>query len=156
MNASTCCFTGHRNLPADKIEYIIKRLHDEIDNLIRQGVTDFISGGALGFDLIAASMVVSKKEMWEGIRLIFALPCRNQHAFWSVEQKRLYHALLREADEIRYISEEYSPDCMKKRNRYMAQHSGYCICALLHDKSGTAQTVRHARKKGLCIINVLL
>jgi len=57
------CFTGHRKLLANKIEYIIKRLSDEIENLIRQGVTDFISGGALGFDQIAASLVVAKKEM---------------------------------------------------------------------------------------------
>ncbi|MCD7948112.1 MAG: hypothetical protein LUG13_07460 [Oscillospiraceae bacterium] len=58
----TCCFTGHRKLPADKIERMIVNLDKEIDNLIAQGVTDFISGGAVGFDQIAASLVVAKKR----------------------------------------------------------------------------------------------
>lgn len=61
--AKTCCFTGHRRLPKDKIEQIVIRLNQEVDNLISQGVTDFISGGALGFDQIAASLIVAKKEM---------------------------------------------------------------------------------------------
>ena len=150
----TCCFTGHRNLPEKKIEHIIKRLNDETDELIRHGVTDFISGGAFGFDLIAASLIISKKEMGAGIRLIFALPCRNQDENWISDQKLFYYNLISEADEVRYISEEYSPGCMKKRNHYMVDNSGHCICALLREKSGTAQTVNFARKNGLHIINV--
>lgn len=57
MKNITCCFTGHRRLPSDRIEQITKRLSDEIDNLYRQGVTEYISGGALGFDQIAASLI---------------------------------------------------------------------------------------------------
>jgi uncharacterized phage-like protein YoqJ len=56
---TTCCFTGHRRLPKDKIEHIIMRLNQEMDNLISQGVTNFISGGALGFDQIGASLIVA-------------------------------------------------------------------------------------------------
>lgn len=68
--AKTCCFTGHRRLPKDKIEHIIIRLNQEVDNLISQGVTNFISGGVLGFDQIAASLIVAKKEMGYNVRLI--------------------------------------------------------------------------------------
>lgn len=109
----TCCFTGYRRLPKDKIEQIVIRLNQEVDNLISQGVTDFISGGALGFDQIAASLIVAKKEMGHNVRLIFALPCKNQDELWSAEQKRLYHSLLGEADEIIYVSEEYTDGCIK-------------------------------------------
>ena len=66
----------------------------------------------------------------------------------------LYRKLLIEADETIYVSEEYNAFCMKKRNNYMVEQSAYCICALLQEKSGTGQTVRYARKKGLQIINV--
>ncbi len=151
---NTCCFTGHRHLPTNKIERIVKRLSEEIDRLIKLGVTDFISGGALGFDQIAASMIVAKKEMGLPIRLIFALPCRDQDANWTPEQRRLYHGLLSEADEVYYVSENYDADCMKKRNHYMIDHSAYCICALIKERSGTAQTVRYARLKGVTVINV--
>lgn len=46
----TCCFTGHRRLPKEKMRHIVKRLDQEVENLISQGVTDFISGGALEID----------------------------------------------------------------------------------------------------------
>lgn len=129
-------------------------MNEELDRLIQEGVTDFISGGALGFDQIATSLVIAKKEMGANIRLIFALPCRNQDEDWTAEQKLLYRSLLFEADEIRYISEEYSLDCMKKRNYYMVENSGYCICALIKTPSGTSQTVRYAKEKGLHIMHV--
>ena len=58
---TTCCFTGHRKLPKYKIEDIIKHLDKEVDNLINQGVTDFVLGGAIGFDLIGASLIVTKR-----------------------------------------------------------------------------------------------
>ena len=154
MKTSTCCFTGHRKLPQKKIQHIIKRLSDEIDRLVNQGVTNFISGGAVGFDLIAASMVVAKKEMGAKIKLIFVLPCRNQDEHWSKKEIDLYRSLLSEADGVHYMSEEYNSDCMKKRNHYMVDNSAYCICAFIRNVSGTAQTVRYAEQKGLYIINV--
>ena len=155
MKSKTCCFSGHRKLPKDKIEQIVKRLDRELDSLISQGVTDFISGGALGFDQIAASLIIAKKEMGQQIRLIFALPCKDQDKLWNDKKKRLYRALLAEADEVIYTSEEYFDGCMKKRNQYMVDQSLFCICVLLHSSGGTDQTVRYARQKGLRIINVV-
>ena len=153
--ASTCCFTGHRKLPKEKIEKSIIRLGQEVENLINMEVTDFLPGGALGFDQISASLIIAKKEMDRKIRLIFALPCKNQDEFWSDKQKRLYHNIIAEVDEVIYVSEEYSNGCMKKRNRYMVDQSAYCICALLRPMSGTNQTVRYSRQKGVQVINVI-
>ncbi|MDR2933651.1 MAG: DUF1273 domain-containing protein, partial [Oscillospiraceae bacterium] len=133
---------------------IIKRLDSEIEKLISQGVTDFISGGAIGFDQMAASLIVAKKKMGRAIRLIFALPCHNQDIHWSAEQRQLYAGLLAEADEIHYVSEQYYDGCMKKRNRYMVKRSAFCVCALLRGFSGTQQTVRDAKQKGITVINV--
>lgn len=150
----TCCFTGHRILPQDKIEQILIRLNQEVDNLISQGITDFIVGGSLGFDQVAASLIVVKKEMGHNVRLIFVLPYRNQDALWNAEQKRLYHGLLDEADEIIYISEEYIDGCIQKRNRYVADGSGYCICAPIYEAGETEQMVKYAREMGVEIINI--
>lgn len=154
MQKNTCCFTGHRKLPANKIEYIIRRLNEEIERLIKEGVTIFLSGGATGFDQLAASLIAAKKEMGYDIRLELALPCRDQDKKWSEKQKDLYRYLIESADEVNYISETYTDGCMKKRNFYMVDHSAYCICALLNDISGTGQTVRYAQRKKLRIINV--
>ena len=149
-----CCFFGHRRLPKERIEQIVIRLDREIENLINQGVTDFISGGGLGFDLLAASLIIAKKEMGKKIRLIFALSFMDQDKFWSDEQRSLYRSLLVEADEIIYISEKYTDGCMKKRNRYMIDHSAYCISALLHPFSSTDQTIKYARQKGVEVISL--
>lgn len=154
MQNLTCCFTGHRNLPQNAIEHIMLRLNDEVDNLIRQGVTHFLSGGARGFDLIAAALIVSKKEMGTDVRLDFILPCRGQDALWPEREQKLYRGLLTEADEVTYLSDAYRPGCMKRRNQYMVDHSDYCIYALLHDCSGTWQTVQYARRKGVRLISV--
>ena len=154
MRELTCCFTGHRNLPTEAIEQITLRLNNAVENLIKEGVTHFLCGGARGFDLIAAALIFSKKEMGADLRLDFILPCRDQDTFWSEREKKLYHCLLSEADGVTYLSDAYRPGCMKRRNRYLIDHSDYCIYALLHDNSGTWQTVQYARKNGLHMISV--
>ena len=150
----TCCFTGHKQLPETKIQHIIKNLNYQIEILIYQGVTTFISGGALGFDMLAAAIVIAKKKLGYNIKLIFALPSKNQEKYWSAKQILFYKELLKEADEIIYVCEEYSTNCMKNRNIYMVNQSTYCICCLWKPQSGTFQTVNYAKKKGIEIINV--
>ena len=154
MERHICCFLGHRKLPRNKIEGIVKRLHIEMENLIQEGVTDFLSAGALGFDLLAAALIAAKKETGSDIRLIFMLPCRKQDELWNDDEKRLYHHLLQEADKTVYVSDEYDPGCMEKGNRAMVDRADVCVCALVRRMSGTAQTVDDTQRKGLEIINV--
>ena len=151
---STCCVTGQRQLPGSKIEYILRRLNEEIERLIREGVTTFLSGGALGFDQMAAALIAAKKEMGYNICLTLVLPNRDQDKLWPEKAKRLYKYLLESADEVRYISNTYTDNCMKERNYYMVEHSAYCICALLCGRSGAGQTIRYAKQKNLHVINV--
>ncbi|NLO84585.1 MAG: DUF1273 domain-containing protein [Clostridiales bacterium] len=154
MRKNTCCFTGHRRLPDYKAESIKKRLDQEVENLINQGVTDFISGGAIGFDLMAAAVVAEKKKHHDSLRLIFALPCGNHNARWSSSETDLLHSLLTHADEVICLCDAYTPDCMRKRNEYMVNHSAHCICALIHQRTGTSQTVNFAQRNALQVINV--
>lgn len=48
--------------PQDMVEVIMLNLSQEVDGLINQGVYNFISGGALGFDQIAAALIIAKKR----------------------------------------------------------------------------------------------
>jgi len=152
--AKTACFSGHRVLSQKKIEKIVKRLNEEVERLISLGVENFISGGAVGYDQICASLIVTKKQQGANIRLIFALPCRNQDEKWTDRQKELYRSLLSEADKTIYVSDNYTSDCMRKRNEFMVDNSAYCICALIKQASGTGLTVSYAKKQGLEIVNV--
>ena len=151
---AACCFSGHSELPIRKIRNIIINLEREIDSLIAKGVTNFISGGNIGFDLIAASLIIAKKEMGGKIRLIFALPYKEQDALWEKKQKNLYQSLLKEADDIIYVSDKDDAYCIKRQYDYMVEQSDYCVCALIHNKSATSRFVAYAYKNGLKIVNV--
>ena len=63
----SCAFTGHRVLE-DK--HLDKALKNEIEGMIKQGVTTFYNGGAIGFDLLAAETVLKLKKKHRDVRLI--------------------------------------------------------------------------------------
>lgn len=154
MQNLACCFTGPRSLPQNAIECITVRLNAEVEALIRQGVTHFLSGGARGFDLIAAALVVSKKEMGNDLHLHFILPYREYDALWSEREKKLCRDLLSEADTVRYIADFFRPGCIKKRDRYLIDHADYCIYAPLPESGDVEQAVQYAGRKGLHLISI--
>ena len=82
MQSKTVCFTGHRSLPAEELPEISRHLEDTLIALIEQGYCYFGAGGALGFDTLAAQMVLRLRERYPQIRLILVLPCRNQTRGW--------------------------------------------------------------------------
>ena len=55
MKEKTCCFTGHRTLPKEKLPEIIRRLETVIEELIQQGVIYYGCGGATGIWPITAA-----------------------------------------------------------------------------------------------------
>jgi len=151
---NTCCITGHRILLPKKIVKIEKCLNKEIDNLIHKGVSVFISSGAIGFSHIASSIIITKRQQGANIRLIFALPCRNQGDNWSDNHRLIFRSLLNEANEIRYISEVYTPECMTKRSHYMLDNSAYCICYMRCKARKTSRLLGYAQQQSVQIINV--
>ena len=156
MKKSTCFFTGHRKLSDEDYKKIKDILRQQIVILIEDGVKYFGVGGAVGFDTVAALTIIMLKEIYTHIRLILILPCREQDRFWSKESKCVYNYIKQYADKIVYISNEYVRGCMLQRNRYMAEHSDYCICFLTKETGGTAYTVEYAKKRNIRIINIAL
>ncbi len=58
MKDKTVCFSGHRKIPIEQYEIIRERLETAITSLIHQGYCYFGTGGAIGFDTLAAEMVL--------------------------------------------------------------------------------------------------
>ena len=154
MKNPTCCFTGHRKIPAGEYPEIQRRLTLRIIELIHEGVCCFEAGGALGFDTMAALTVLNIKKWFPHIRLILVLPCKEQAERWSKEDKKTYNHILKQADKVVYISEQYDRDCMFRRNRTLVDHSDVCVCCLTANRGGTVYTANYARRKGLPIINL--
>lgn len=150
-----CCFTGHRIINKKFLDSLPKQLETQIRLLIADGITDFISGGALGFDTLAAEAVLRLREEFPRIRLILALPCKDQTRAWSPADKARYEAICQSADDIHYTAERYSSTCMMRRNRFMVDNSSACVFYLTHQRSGTRQTVSYAIEQDLRLYNIL-
>jgi len=154
MRERTCCFTGHRELPFLKRKMIVRKLEQTVTGLIQSGVQYFGAGGALGFDTLAAQTVLNLKKEYPHIKLILVLPCLSQTRGWKEQDVQIYETIKAEADKVVYTSQQYTQDCMHKRNRHLVDHSGVCVCYLTQDKGGTAYTVNYAKKQGLEVINL--
>ena len=150
----TCCFTGHRQLPLEEQAEIANKLERVIAVLYQKGIRYYGAGGALGFDALAAQTVLNLRESYPGMKLILVLPCLTQTRGWRSEDVAEYERIKELADKIVYTSQQYTRNCMHKRNRHLVDHSGVCICYLTKNSGGTAYTVKYARKQGLNVFNI--
>lgn len=154
MKTKTACFTGHRDIPPEKVKPTMSRLKVAIVDLINQGYLYFGAGGALGFDTLAEKAVLELKQTYPQIKLILVLPCFSQAKNWSDTDKAVYEDIKAKADKVVYTSQEYTKGCMHKRNRHLVDNSSVCICYLTKNSGGTAYTVDYARKHGLSVANM--
>ena len=154
LKKHTCCFTGHRVIPSCEKKNNQNLLESAVEKVIRNGYRFFGTGGALGFDTMAAKTVLELKRQHPNIRLILVLPCVDQTTGWKQYDIDEYDRIKVLADKVVYTSREYHTGCMHKRNRHLVDHSSLCICYLTRLSGGTAYTVRYAESKNLKTINL--
>lgn len=156
MDLYSCCFTGHREVPEEEYSCLRANLLRRIVNLVEDyQVKFFYNGAARGFDTMAAEAVLLlKQSRYPSIRLILGLPCRNQAARWPEEDKALHREICQQADQILVLSEHYFNGCMQQRNRFLVDHSNYCVCYQTHPGGGTGYTVNYAKKQGAVLLPV--
>lgn len=154
-NQNSCAFTGHRpkSFPwkydetARDCVLLKEVLASQITELADQGVTDFLSGMALGVDLWSAQIVLDLQKKYPAIRLHCILPCEGQELKWSASMQVRYNTILKQASEVIYVSREYTSGCMLKRDRYLVDHSSILLAVYNGTRrSGTGATVWYAQK----------
>lgn len=148
-----CIFTGHREIPADTAP-LRDALLRHITALYADGYTDFLSGGAVGFDLLAAEALLELRPILPDIRLLMILPCHNQERAYAPADKARYRAILSQADLVRYTAHDYYKGCMLTRDRVMAEAAQFCLCYLTRSTGGTAYTVRQCARRDVPICNL--
>ena len=154
LKDKTCFFSGHRDIPREKYPEVQEKLERTVEELIAQGIQYFGVGGALGFDTLAALTVIKLKRQHPEIRLALILPYKDYGSNWSHKDRALAAQIIGRADKVVYTAERYYNGCMYKRNRHMAEQSGWCICYLERATGGTAYTVSYAKSVGVRIINL--
>lgn len=151
----TCCFTGHRQIAPEHAQALPAAVEESIRRLIAQGYFIFAAGGAMGFDTLAAETVLTLKDEFSQLRLIIVAPCADQANGWAASDRRRYERLRQAADDYICLEAAYTPNCMRKRNRYLVEMSGACLAYCLRPRTGSAQTVAYADAQGLEIIDVV-
>jgi len=151
----TVCFTGHRTIKKNDLSDVTDKLDVVISRCINKGYRRFLSGGAIGFDNLAAHRVVKARDSHPEIELILVLPCRDQTKPWnSLSDINDYRYLKDVANSIIFTQDFYDPGCMMKRNAYMVDHSELCIAYFNGKRGGTMNTIKYAQKNGVAVINL--
>lgn len=151
-----CCFTGHR---PEKLSVDEMVLRNHLENAIRLAFQDgfcvFLSGMARGTDIIGAEIVLRLRSEGFPVKLVAALPYPGFESSWSRSWQMRYHAILRDADLVSYISGQYSRDCFQRRNTWMVDRSNLVISVYNGTPGGTRNTIEYAKKNDIRVVNAL-
>lgn len=161
MMEFACAFTGHRpkSFPwkydeaAPDCVLLKEVLAKQIEMLADRGVTDFLSGMAQGVDIWSSQIVLDLQKKNPALKLHCVLPCKGQESKWTASAQERYRSILAQANEVVYVGQKYSRDCMLKRNRYLVDHSSFLLAVYNGTRrSGTGATVRYAINQGREIV----
>ena len=156
----TVCFTGHRpqtlkflwNEESEMCRALKMQIKNTITELIeKENAIHFISGMALGVDMICAEIVLELKKTYPQITLECAIPCETQAARWSEIYRERYFNTIISSDKETLLQTQYTADCMMKRNKYMVDKSDIVVAVWNGSKGGTANTVKYAKQSGKTI-----
>lgn len=149
------CFTGHRTVSEAEYPALHALLQRTVEEQILQGASCFRTGGALGFDTMAALCVLSLRLRYPHVQLELVLPCPSQTEQWSPSDVCLYNQILAQADRHRYVSQAYFSGVLQMRNRALVDGADLCIAFLRTSHGGgAAYTASYALKNGLEVINL--
>ena len=139
------------------------KLEEVAIGLIDEGATEFVCGMALGCDTYFAEILLDLKAR-RGITVIAALSCAEQSSPWNRADKDRFRRIISRCDdcvfgEVRLISSArtiwlaHTEGCEKRRNQLIVDKSDVLIAVYGGAKrSGTAQTISCAERKGIPII----
>lgn len=155
MRERTCCFTGHRDIPAEQVSMIVAGTEVKVRDLISQGYRYFGAGGAVGYDTIVAELLFRLREReYPGIKIILVYPFEGFISRWSDSQKATYARLLPMYDKRVCVCKSASRDAYLARDRHLVDCSSICVAYCTKQTGGTAYTIRYAAARGVPVFNV--
>lgn len=158
----SCCFSGHRpgKLPWGSNEQdprclaLKQRLWDAVTTAYEAGYRHFICGMAQGCDLYFCELVLALRKQHSDVSVEAAIPCPTQARGWRAAEQQRWQALVGRCDVETVVQENYTPDCMLRRNRYMVDHASLLIAVHDGQSGGTQRTMEYAMRRGLDIVDI--
>ena len=140
---ATCIFFGHSECYGlDKAV-----LRAAIEELISQGVTEFLVGNHGGYDGMVFSCLQDLSKEYPEISYSVALAYLPTHK----EEFDIYHghSFYPEGQEI-----GPAKFAIERRNRYLIESSDICLCYINRSFGGAYKFARMAKNRGLQVINL--
>ena len=119
-------FTGHRpetipyiiDTDSDQYFHLEKVIWQEVHKYINAGYTTFYCGAARGADMLCGEIILSEKETKHPeLKLVCAIPFKEQARGWDYMERIQYRELLRRADRIVRVCDSYQRGCYLKAPR---------------------------------------
>ena len=145
----------HYNEDAPACVALKEKLANQIEELCDAGYIHFLSGMAQGIDQYCACAVLAIRTQKPEIKLHCILPCVSQSSRWTGRAQESYRSILKQADSVIYVNRAEIKGGMMKRNRFLVDHSSLLLAVcpdICAKRSGTAATIRYARKQGRKLI----
>ena len=162
IKEKTVAFTGNRTLktstgrPDTNLENVLRtELSFCLEECYNEGKRNYITGMAIGWDMLCAEEVLKFKAKHSDVKLIAAIPFQGQELMYGQRDKDRYKIIYEAADHIEYITEGgYDNNAYHKRNDWMIANACEIMAYDSHQpRSGTASTVRKAKLNGLEVLN---
>lgn len=142
---SVCTVTGHRILERKFDKNILK---SDLESIIGSGYKIFNVGMAMGFDMTCFKVLSELKKTYGDIKIVACVPCKNQYEYYPQNLRNEYSELLKTADKIYILQENYDEFCMRNRNVFMVKNCSLVYSYIYKISGGTYQTVRLASDYG--------
>lgn len=161
------CVTGHRKIvpanlagsPWPDQNPVVLAHHRQVKSImahwiveqnVRMGETEFISGMALGADQLFAETVLELQDIGFQIHLIAAVPFEGQESKWTASSQVHWRNLMARASFVQNVCEPgYAAWKMQKRNEWMVDHANRVLAVWDGArKGGTWNCISYAQKQG--------
>lgn len=159
----SCFFTGCESYSYNDDPDALDYFANLVEILVENGVTDFYSGCALGWDKECEFAIQLLKLFFSSqenpqVKMHLILPCPPEiHSQnWSEKDKSDLKARLSLADSIEIVSDKYDETCIEKRNARLVELGDICVCYFNRNNfsGSTGQTVSIAEKANKIIFNL--
>jgi len=159
---SACCFTGHRpgklpwryNEQDPRCQRLKRQMMDAVEAAYEEGYRHFLCGMAMGCDLYFCECALALRSRRSDVTVEAAVPCPTQADGWPEQEQIRYRMLVNACDYETVVAEQYTPDCMQRRDRYMVDHASLLIAAYDGTQGGTQYTIQYALRRGLNIVDL--
>ncbi len=156
-------FTGNRDLKHPAVKNALKlralievSLREKVVEQYRLGRTTFLSGMAVGFDLMAARVVLDMRRELPLLRLVAVVPFEGHDRYFSPEDRELSLRVMDQADECVVLASSYSPEVFHKRNDYLIERSSHLVAYSSGEGKGTLYTIKRGLSSGLSVDNIFV